>query len=125
MLHLNDLTYRLGPRLLIENASVALPPNAKVGLVGRNGTGKTTLFRIIMGELSTESGGVGLPKNVRIGGVSQEAPGGPESLLEVVLAADTERKALMAEAETTQDPMRRADIETRLVDIGAYSAEAR
>lgn len=125
MLHLNDLTYRLGPRLLIENASVALPPNAKVGLVGRNGTGKTTLFRIIMGELATESGGVGLPRNVRIGGVSQEAPGGPESLLEVVLAADVERKTLMAEAETTQDPMRRADIETRLVDIGAYSAEAR
>ncbi len=125
MLHLNDLTYRLGPRLLIDQATVALPPNAKVGLVGRNGTGKTTLFRIILGELATESGGVGLPKNVRIGAVSQEAPGGPESLIEVVLAADTERNALLAEAETTEDPMRRADIEMRLVDIGAYSAEAR
>jgi ATP-binding cassette subfamily F protein 3 len=125
MLHLKDLTYRLGPRLLIDSASVALPPNAKVGLVGRNGTGKTTLFRIIMGELATESGGVGLPKNVRIGAVSQEAPGGPETLLEVVLAADVERVSLLAEAETTEDPMRRADIEMRLVDIGAYSAEAR
>lgn len=125
MLHLKDLTYRLGPRLLIDSASVALPPNAKVGLVGRNGTGKTTLFRIIMGELATESGGVGLPKNVRIGAVSQEAPGGPETLLEVVLAADLERSSLSAEAEATEDPMRRADIEMRLVDIGAYSAEAR
>ncbi len=125
MLHLKDLTYRLGPRLLIDQATVALPPNAKVGLVGRNGTGKTTLFRIIMGELATESGGIGLPKNVRIGAVSQEAPGGPETLIEVVLSADLERNALMAEAETTEDPMRRADIEMRLVDIGAYSAEAR
>ncbi len=125
MLHLNDITYRLGPRILIENASVALPPNAKVGLVGRNGAGKSTLFRIIVGELATESGTVGLPRNVRIGAVAQEAPSGPESLIDVVLAADRERAALMAEAETTADPMRRAEIEMRLVDIGAHSAEAR
>lgn len=125
MLHINDLTYRLGARLLIDHATVALPEGSRVGLVGRNGTGKTTLFRIILGELSTETGGVQLPRGLRIGAVAQEAPGGPESLIDVVLAADTERAALMAEAETTGDPMRRADIEMRLVDIGAHSAQAR
>ena len=125
MLHINDLTYRLGARLLIDHATAALPEGSRVGLVGRNGTGKTTLFRIILGELSTETGGVQLPRGLRIGAVAQEAPGGPESLIDVVLAADTERAALMAEAETTGDPMRRADIEMRLVDIGAHSAQAR
>ncbi len=124
MLHLNDLTYRLGARLLIDHATVALPEGAKVGLVGRNGTGKTTLFRIIMGELGTETGSITLPKGVRIGAVAQEAPGGPESLIEVVLAADLERATLMAEAEHAE-PMRRAEIEMRLADIGAHSAEAR
>jgi ATP-binding cassette subfamily F protein 3 len=125
MLHINDLTFRLGPRLLIDRATAAIPDGARVGLVGRNGTGKTTLFRIIQGELQTEGGGVTLPKGMRIGAVAQEAPAGPERLIDVVLAADTERAALMAEAETTTDPMRRADIETRLGDIGAWSAEAR
>jgi ATP-binding cassette, subfamily F, member 3 len=125
VLHINDLTYRLGPRLLFDAATAAIPTGARVGFVGRNGTGKTTLFRIIQGDLALESGSVQTPKNLRIGAVSQEAPGGPESLMDVVLAADKERAALMAEAETTADPMRRAEIETRLVDIGAHSAEAR
>ncbi|WP_342363397.1 ABC-F family ATP-binding cassette domain-containing protein [Terrarubrum flagellatum] len=125
MLHVNDLTYRIGSRLLFDKATVALPPNAKVGFVGRNGTGKTTLFRIALGELHTETGGASIPKNARIGSVAQEVPSGPETLMEVVLAADRERAALMAEREHAADPARIADIETRLADIGAYSAEAR
>ncbi len=125
VLHINDLTFRLGPRLLIDRATAAIPSGARVGLVGRNGTGKTTLFRIIMGELGTETGGVSLPKGARIGAVAQEAPGGPERLIDVVLAADAERAALMAEGEATGDPLRRAEIETRLGDIGAWSAPAR
>ncbi|WP_332680847.1 ATP-binding cassette domain-containing protein, partial [Bosea sp. (in: a-proteobacteria)] len=94
MLTLSDITYRLGERLLLDKAGAALPTGARVGLVGRNGTGKTTLFRIITGELSPEGGTVSLPRGMRIGGVAQEAPGGPETLIEVVLAADTERAAL-------------------------------
>jgi ATP-binding cassette subfamily F protein 3 len=125
MLHINDLTYRIGERLLIDHATVAIADGAKVGLVGKNGAGKTTLFRIIAGELSTESGSVGRPKNSRIGQVAQEAPGGPESLIEVVIAADLERASLMAEAETALDPHRIAEIHTRLADIDAHSAEAR
>ncbi len=124
MLHLNELTYRIGDRLLLDRATVALPTGARVGLVGRNGAGKTTLFRLILGEIAGEGGAVALPRGVRIGAVSQEAPGGPESLIEVVLAADKERAALLAEAETAEG-MRRAEIETRLVDIDAYSAPAR
>ncbi|MGP9821066.1 ABC-F family ATP-binding cassette domain-containing protein [Salinarimonas sp. NSM] len=124
MLHVNDLTYRLGERVLLDAASFAVPDGARVGIVGRNGAGKTTLFRILMGEIAPESGTIGMPKGVRIGTVAQEAPGGPESLIEVVLAADTERARLLAEAEHA-DGMRRAEIETRLADIGAHAAPAR
>ncbi|WP_349370865.1 ABC-F family ATP-binding cassette domain-containing protein [Salinarimonas sp.] len=124
MLHVNDLTYRLGERVLLDKASFAVPDGARVGIVGRNGAGKTTLFRILMGEVAPESGTIGMPKGVRIGAVAQEAPGGPESLIDVVLAADTERARLLAEAEHA-DGMRRAEIETRLTDIGAHAAPAR
>ena len=125
MLTINDITYRLGERLLLDHTGAAIPDGARVGFVGRNGTGKTTLFKIITGDLGTESGNISLPKGRRIGGVAQEAPGGPETLIEVVLAADTERTALMTEAETATDPHRIAEIGTRLADIGAHSAPAR
>ncbi|CAM5768284.1 ATP-binding cassette domain-containing protein [Bosea minatitlanensis] len=125
MLTINDITYRLGERLLLDHTGAAIPDGARVGFVGRNGTGKTTLFKIITGDLGTESGTISLPRGRRIGGVAQEAPGGPETLIEVVLAADTERTALMKEAETATDPHRIAEIGTRLADIGAHSAPAR
>ncbi|MDP4823770.1 MAG: ATP-binding cassette domain-containing protein, partial [Aestuariivirgaceae bacterium] len=86
MLHINQITYRIGGRLILDGASAALPEGHKVGLVGRNGTGKTTLLRLITGELGSESGSIGMPKRARIGTVSQEAPGGPETLIAVVLA---------------------------------------
>jgi ATP-binding cassette subfamily F protein 3 len=124
MLHITDLSYRIGERLILDGAGAALPPDARVGLVGRNGAGKSTLFRLIEGEIASESGGVSLPRNTRIGAVAQEAPSGPETLVEVVLAADRERAALIAEAETAEG-MRRAEIETRLADIGAHAAPAR
>jgi len=125
MLHINDLTYRIGARLLIDHASVALPTGARVGLVGRNGAGKTTLFRIVRGDLSPETGGVTTAKGARIGSVEQEAPGGAQSLVDFVLDADVERRALLAEAETAHDPARIADIQTRLADIAAHAAPAR
>ncbi|MFN3483308.1 MAG: ATP-binding cassette domain-containing protein, partial [Rhabdaerophilum calidifontis] len=125
MLSLSALTYRLGPRLLIDNASAALPEGARCGLVGRNGCGKSTLFRLILGEIAPESGSFTLPRNARIGHVAQEAPGGPASLLDYVLAADRERTTLLAEAEGATDPARIAEIQTRLADIGAHAAPAR
>jgi ATP-binding cassette subfamily F protein 3 len=125
MLHMSALTYRLGERLLIDNASAALASGAHVGLVGRNGAGKTTLFRLIRGELAPEGGAVIIPKGVRVGSVDQEAPAGAESLVDFVLSADVEREALTAEAETATDPERIAEIHTRLVDIEAHNAPAR
>jgi ATP-binding cassette subfamily F protein 3 len=125
MLHINDLTYRIGGRALIDHATLALPDGAKVGLVGRNGAGKTTLFRLIVGEISGETGSISLPRKARIGQVAQEAPSGDASLIEIVLAADRERATLLAEAERADDPHRIAEVHTRLADIDAHSAEAR
>lgn len=125
MLAIDDLSYRLGPRLLFDHASAMIPPGARVGFVGRNGAGKTTLFRLVCGEIAPEGGSTSLPRRARIGRVEQEAPGGPGKLVDFVLAADVERAQLMAEAETASDPLRIADIQTRLADIDAHSAPAR
>nr|WP_298100503.1 ABC-F family ATP-binding cassette domain-containing protein [uncultured Shinella sp.] len=125
MITISGLTARIAGRLLIDNASLSLPSGVKVGLVGRNGTGKSTLFRVITGQLASEAGTVTMPKNARIGQVAQEAPGTDESLIEIVLSADKERASLLKEAETADDPHRIAEIQTRLTDIGAHSAESR
>ncbi|NHQ75846.1 ABC-F family ATP-binding cassette domain-containing protein [Roseovarius gahaiensis] len=125
MLRINDISYSVAGRPLIENATVSIPDGHKVGIVGRNGTGKTTLFRLIRGELTLDTGDISLPSRARIGGVAQEVPSNEVSLIDTVLAADTERAALMTEADTATDATRIADIQTRLADIDAWSAEAR
>jgi ATP-binding cassette subfamily F protein 3 len=125
MLSITDVSVRLAGRLLIDHGTAQIVPGARVGLVGRNGTGKSTLFKAIRGELSTESGTIAIPPRWRVGSLAQEAPNGPESLIEVVLAADLERDALLREADTARDPHRIAEIQTRLVDIDAHSAPAR
>ncbi|MBW6417085.1 ABC-F family ATP-binding cassette domain-containing protein [Celeribacter sp. PS-C1] len=125
MLKIQNITYSVEGRTLIEEASVTIPTGHKVGIVGRNGAGKTTLFRIIKGELVLEGGSIEIPKRARIGGVAQEVPGNEVSLLDTVLAEDKERASLMAESETATDPHRIADIQTRLADIDAWSAEGR
>jgi ATP-binding cassette subfamily F protein 3 len=125
MLHLNELTYRIEGRLLFDRATAAISAGHKVGIVGRNGSGKTTLLRLILGELQPDAGGIRLPRATRIGWVAQEAPGGPESLLEFVLAADKERSRLMAEAEIARDAARIAEIHERLNDVEAHAAPSR
>ncbi len=125
MLRIENITYAVEGRPLFDGASATIPDGHKVGLVGRNGTGKTTLFRLIRGELSLESGNISLPKRARIGGVAQEVPSSDVSLINTVLAADVERSTLMAEADSAIDPDRIAEIQTRLADIDAWSAEAR
>src|SRR5471032_30027 len=124
MLDIDDLTVRIGGRALLEGASARIIPGARVGLVGRNGSGKTTLFNVIAGDMSPEHGSIEIPPRWRIGRLAQEAPNGPESLLEVVLKAPSERTQLIEEAETATDPHRIADIQTRLADIGAHAAPA-
>ncbi len=125
MLKIEDITYNVEGRPLFEGASATIPTGHKVGLVGRNGAGKTTLFRLIRGELALEGGTITLPQRARIGGVAQEVPSSETSLLDTVLAADTERASLMAEAEVAHDPHRIAEIQARLADIDAWSAEGR
>ncbi len=125
MLAIRNITFTLEGKRLFDDASVLIPTGHKVGFVGRNGTGKTTLFRLIRGELALDSGEIEVARRARIGGVAQEAPATRDSLLDTVLAADIERAALMAEAEVARDAHRIAEIQTRLTDIDAHSAEAR
>ncbi|TCT11368.1 ATP-binding cassette subfamily F protein 3 [Tepidamorphus gemmatus] len=125
MLQITDLTYRIAGRTLFDKASITLPTGTRAGLVGRNGTGKTTLFGLLKGQISAESGSISLPVRARICSVEQEAPEGPTRLIDFVLSADTERARLLAEAETTADGARIGEIHARLAEIDAYSAEAR
>ncbi len=125
MLKISDITYSVEGRPLFEGASATIPTGHKVGLVGRNGAGKTTLFRLIRKELALEGGEITMPARARIGGVAQEVPSSSTSLLDTVLAADTERASLLAEAETATDPHRIAEVQARLADIDAWSAEGR
>ena len=125
MLHLNDVSLRVGGHLLLEGATVHVPAGQRVGLVGRNGSGKTSLLRLIQGETQPDAGTLRLRKGARIGWVAQEAPGGEATPREVVLAADRERAQLLAAAERTQDATAIAEVQTRLADIGAHAAPAR
>ena len=125
MLKINDISYSVEGRLLLESATAIIPAGHKVGVVGRNGTGKTTLFRLIRGELGLEGGSITLPRQAKIGGVAQEVPGNEVSLIDTVLAADLERANLLKESERATDAARISDIQTRLADIDAWSAEAR
>src|SRR6202045_1075254 len=125
MLSITDISVRCAGWLLIDNSSVQIVPGARVGFVGRNGVGKSTLFSAIRGELPTESGTIAIPPRWRVGSLAQEAPDGPDSLIEVVLEGDIERDALLREAGTAHDPHPIAEIQTRLVDIDAHSAPAR
>ncbi len=125
MLHINDITWRIAGRTLLDEASVSIPSGHKIGLVGRNGCGKSTLLKIIAGELEPEGGSISMPKGSRKGMVRQEAPEGKTSLIEWVLSQDLERASLLAEADSATDGHRIADIHTRLVDINAHAAPAR
>ena len=125
MLHVNDLVYRVQGDPLFDHATVAVNKGERVGLVGRNGSGKTTLLKLISGELHADGGSITVPRLTRVGKVAQEAPSGQTSLIDTVLAADTERSALLAEAEHATDPHRIAELHERLATIGADSAPAR
>jgi ATP-binding cassette subfamily F protein 3 len=125
MLNLTHVTVRLGGRTILDGATAALPPRSRVGLIGRNGAGKTTLVRVIAGMLEPDSGSADMPRGARLGYIAQEAPGGQATPIETVLAADTERSALLEESETSHDPDRLGEVHERLIAIDAHSAPAR
>src|SRR5436190_3380669 len=124
MLTISGLTYRIGGRTLLNDASAQIPAGSKVGLVGRNGTGKSTLLALIRGAPQPDAGSIQLLRGHRLGFLAQEAPGGERNALETALAADTERAALLAELEGAA-PLRIAEIEARLDEIDARAAPAR
>jgi ATP-binding cassette subfamily F protein 3 len=125
MLKLDGIIFRLGGNAILDHASAALPPKAHVGLVGRNGAGKSTLLKLITGLYEADGGEIEVPRGARIGYLAQEAPGGSATPYETVLAAATERAALLAEAEAARDPERIAAIHERLGAIDAHGAPAR
>jgi ATP-binding cassette, subfamily F, member 3 len=124
MLLIDNLVFNGWGRRFFDSASVMLPVGAKVGLIGRNGVGKSTLFRLILGDLIPDGGEIVLPKAARIGSVDQEHPATPVTLMDTILAADAEREALNAALETAE-PEQLADIYQRLIEIDADSAPAR
>lgn len=125
MLNFSNITVRLGGTVILDGATAALPPGARVGLIGRNGAGKSTLMKVVAGMLEADDGSVDLPKDARLGYIAQEAPAGSANPLETVLSADIERSELLTEAETADDPHRIAEIHERLNVIEAHSAPAR
>lgn len=126
MLNLNGITVRLGGRTILDRATAALPPYGHIGLIGRNGAGKSTLMKVMIGSLEADDGSLEMPKGTRIGYIAQEAPAGTATPFETVLAADTERAALMIESEQEDlDPDRMAEVHERLIAIDAYTAPAR
>jgi len=124
VLALRDLTIRMAGRTLMDGASLQLDPGRKLGLVGRNGTGKSTLFRVLTGALQPDGGEVRIAARARMAHVAQEQPGTDVSLIDTVLAADRERASLLAERDGG-DPARLAEVQERLIAIGADAAPAR
>ena len=125
MLNINGITVRLGGRMILDRATAAIPPGARVGLIGRNGAGKSTLMKVIIGQLEADEGEIEMPRRTKLGYIAQDAPSGTATPFETVLAADTERAALLAEAETCEDHDRLGHVYDRLIAIDAYSADAR
>jgi ATP-binding cassette subfamily F protein 3 len=125
MLTITGVTYRIGGRTLLDRANAQIAEGSKAGLVGRNGVGKSTLLDLIRGALRPDAGTIELPRGHRIGFLAQEAPGGEATALATVLAADAERAALLAERDAGAEPLRAAEIESRLVEIDAHSAPSR
>jgi ATP-binding cassette subfamily F protein 3 len=125
MLTIAGITVRLGGRTILDKATAAILPRSRVGLIGRNGAGKSTLMKAMIGQLEPDDGEIEMPRGTRLGYIAQEAPSGSATPFETVLAADTERAALMAEAESCHDPDRLGHVYDRLLAIDAYTADAR
>ena len=125
MLKIENISYRIGGKTIFKNSTATIPPGHKVGVVGRNGIGKSTLFTLLKGEIQIESGNITIPKKSRIGSMDQEVPGTEKNLIETVLEYDVERDLLLKEATLATNPTRVSEIHLRLADIDSHTAEPR
>jgi len=126
LLVLTGVTIRMAGRTLLNQADLTIDPGRRIGLVGRNGAGKSTLFRAITGSVALDDGTIRLASRAKLSYLKQEAPSGPQSLLDTVLSGDEERNALMLEADDPHtEPMRLAEVHDRLYTIGADAAPSR
>ncbi len=125
MITIDNLTVRLGGRAILQDASAAIPPGARIGLIGRNGAGKSTLMKALIGEIEPDQGSIEMPRRARVGYIAQEAPSGSITPFDAVLAGDAERARLLEEAETCTDMDRLGDVHERLLAIDAYAAPSR
>ena len=124
MIDINDITVRIGSKVLLDHASAHISDSQKVGLVGANGCGKSTLFRVLLGQQETETGDVYFPRGSRVATVAQEQNDIDIHILDFVLAADKERTELLARLQNASE-FELAEIHERLNLIGAASAEGR
>jgi len=119
MLNLNNLSYRIDGRPLLDQASARIPTGKRVALFGRNGTGKTTLLRLIQGEIALDDGEIQLNKGASLGAIAQEAPHGPQSLLDTVINSNTELAELKERAEPATDADEVSEIHERHAHLDA------
>jgi len=128
MLRFTELSLRRGPRLLFEHVSLQIHPGYRVGLTGANGTGKSSLFSLILGELNADSGEFYMPRDWVVAHVAQEAPGGDRAAIEYVLDGDRQLRTLehqLAAAEAQDDGTAIGELHARFESVGAYQARSR
>ena len=128
MLKFSGMSIRRGPRLLLADVDLTIYPGQKVGVVGANGSGKSSLFAAILGELAPDAGEVAFPRDWVVSHVAQETPSDARPALEYVLDGDAELRevqAAIAAAEARNDGPALARLHARLDDIGGYAAESR
>ena len=128
MIELKNLTLQRGSKLLLDKANLTVSLQRRVGLVGRNGTGKSSLFALIKGEIAQDGGDVLLPAHWKLASVAQETPALDISALDYVLQGDGELQLFQTalhEAEAKNDGMKQAEYHAKLEEIDAYSAPAR
>ena len=125
MLRIDDIDYRIAGRTLFKNASAFIAAKQKIGIVGNNGVGKSTLFNLILGNIDLDGGEISISRNARIATVAQEAPSGDITPLDAVIAGHSELTNLLAAAHSETDGYKLANIHDRLLSLEAHSAPSR
>ena len=128
MIEIKNLTLQRGLKVLLDQAALSLAPGRRVGLIGKNGSGKSSLFALLKGEITADKGDVSIPKHWKTAAVAQETPALDISALDYVLQGDGELQLFqtaLQEAEAKNDGMKQAEYHAKLEEIDAYSAPAR